>query len=380
MTRKALLALPFALLAPPAIESCRDPTEIKVTVSTDLDCPKIVSQRPHLAKTELFVLDERGVPGKVAETSACASGGVGDLVFVPGRADRVRVRVVGDVDWPGHAKPDPITSDRLIGFVPHTPLEIPIELSVSCIGVRCDEPDTTCARGRCVPIQASCVGSRCDVDAGPPSPADAAADADAGPNPIDGGAEAAAEAGACPPLLAMYNYRWPFDEGPMATKVVEQLSKVSSPLTGMLSPGGPCTGMIVLTGGKTQQLLGTTSWQLPKFGVSFWLYFIGGTGTVISRGATGQGGFGLVVDPQVTSFTVYGPNIASSQATTSTPPLSKWVRVYAAYTNAGVTVSIDGTAGAPGPVVPGFITSASDVILGGGTLSFAIADLQLGPP
>lgn len=46
MTRKAVLALPLALLAPPALESCRDPTEIKEAVSTDLDCPGVASPRP----------------------------------------------------------------------------------------------------------------------------------------------------------------------------------------------------------------------------------------------------------------------------------------------------------------------------------------------
>jgi type IV secretory pathway TrbD component len=234
-----------------------------------------------------------------------------------------------------------------------------------------------------VPIQAACIGRRCDVDSGTPfdagtPPADAGSDAapDAG---IEAGSDGGDGGGCTSPLGGPYNFHWPFDEGPASSQVIEEKSKVASALTGMLSIGGPCGGMLVLTGGKSQTLFGTQTWMLPKFGVGFWLYFLGGTGTVLSRGASNVGGFEITITAQAAMFTVHGP-IGSTTAGVNPPPLSQWVRVYAASTGAGVTFSLDNASSLPASPVAAFVTSASDVVVGGGTLAIAIADLYLGPP
>src|SRR5579883_936507 len=161
--RRALTALPLGLAcAVLALDSCRDPTEITVIVTTDdmVACKDVKG-------TAITV----GAPGSVETsppntvTNDCTDmpgGGVrvGTIVLVPesDRNGEVEVRVVMGIDGdattctPDNGYKDCIVERRQIHYIPETPLTLPILMPRNCVGVPCT-PDTTCygTPPRCVP-------------------------------------------------------------------------------------------------------------------------------------------------------------------------------------------------------------------------------------
>lgn len=133
--------------------ACRDPTQITLEIHTDAACDAV-------AGTAIFV----GTPGNVenvapaATTSACTSDGdIGSLVLVPRDSNdlsvgvRVALSVSGNLDeclTPDYGD-SCIIARRSLRYIEHTPLTLPMDLSVVCQGTFCDA-NTTCINGECV--------------------------------------------------------------------------------------------------------------------------------------------------------------------------------------------------------------------------------------
>ncbi len=77
-----------------------------------------------------------------------------------------------------------VVEKRVVSFIPHTPITLPIEITLDCKNIDCTQGQT-CDHGRCVldTTQVSCQGSTCSATIPPDasSPADAGLPGDAGP-------------------------------------------------------------------------------------------------------------------------------------------------------------------------------------------------------
>lgn len=166
------LALPLLLTR------CRDATQIRFVVTTDLPCP--------VNGTAVYVGSLATYEGRppTATSLTCQAGYLGSFVVIPSGDDseEIAVRVVvGSGKSPEQCVADGfqggcIVARRALRFVPHTSLEVPLNLQATCRDVPCN-PTTTCKDGACVPIETVCSGGRCDLP------------------PTDGGSDARAEAG-----------------------------------------------------------------------------------------------------------------------------------------------------------------------------------------
>lgn len=180
--RSRFLALLVTTLS---VGSCLDPTQVTVTLSTDVDCPVVARD---LASVQ--------VASSHVQTGSCTTGAgphgtnrVGDLVLVPSSSPDnafVVTAVLGvsrPTDQCDVAQPTGcIVARRAIRYISHTSLRLPIELQVSCLGVAC-APNQTCSHGSCVDATIdpnTCSNGDC------PSPDGGAPDAsvvDASPTP-----------------------------------------------------------------------------------------------------------------------------------------------------------------------------------------------------
>jgi hypothetical protein len=159
----------LVLCAAVSFASCFGPTEIVMTLTTDVACSTVAQNG--IAISIGRPGDDTNSPA--AETRACTDGGIGSLVVVPsGAADGVGIRVVLGVGVSvdqcddKHAFKDCIVARRSLLFDPHRELLIPIELQASCAGVQCT-PTTTCVNASCVDAGVTCANGQCGLpDAG----------------------------------------------------------------------------------------------------------------------------------------------------------------------------------------------------------------------
>lgn len=182
---KKWLALGALALAP-LLSDCREPTQITLALRTDAQCVDVLGTT--ISVGSLGSLEARPA---VASTDRCdpASGEIGTLVVVPsGDNDaEVALRVVTGVGKsPEQCVEDGyvggcIVARRAIRYLPHTPLEMPITMSVDCIDIPCGATET-CFKGKCVPAAVDpddCEQGNCDPvspDGGTDSGADASED------------------------------------------------------------------------------------------------------------------------------------------------------------------------------------------------------------
>jgi hypothetical protein len=144
-----------------AFAGCQPPTEITLALSTDMACGT-----PFQGLTvTVGGRNDVETQDPVTSTTQCdaATGRIGSLVVIPSDAkdDEVAIKVVAGRDM----SPELCTSAndygadavgsagcavarRILHFVPHTPLELPIQLRDVCVGVRC-LPSETCVNGIC---------------------------------------------------------------------------------------------------------------------------------------------------------------------------------------------------------------------------------------
>ncbi len=183
--RKTVVSVALAALA--GIASCREPTQITLTVTTDAQCPGEPPAAPTLVDTFIAAgtdLTPAELVGANITSQCTPKDGdnlVGTLVLIPGDGDgrTVEVVVIGGVDSnttdPQAATPrlgaddcralvegmqsvqgQPcIVARRRLGFVDHKKLSLPIKLDKRCIGVECSE-DKTCFGGTCVDASVTC--------------------------------------------------------------------------------------------------------------------------------------------------------------------------------------------------------------------------------
>jgi alpha-tubulin suppressor-like RCC1 family protein len=202
MRRAVFLGVAGVVPAAIVVSSCLDATQITLDVRTSFDCSASKTQTGMLVGGP-SVLTASGPFN--AQVSRCARADeVGKLVVVPSGSlsDPVHVRVVAGVDGTGAetcAKPIAergvgsfcIESKRIVHFVSHQSLTLPITLDRSCINVTCPRAEQTCVAGQCTDanVTPTCLDDprRCDAGVEPPidaGPSDARADGrDSGPNP-----------------------------------------------------------------------------------------------------------------------------------------------------------------------------------------------------
>jgi hypothetical protein len=136
------------------VPSCLQPTQVTLELSTDARCED-------LDETQLFIglIDEPGGLAPSAITKACSEDGtIGTIVFVPkeDRNQQFAFSVVVGVGKETDACPGSgfqggcIVARRVLSFVPHQPLVLPVELEVECLDVPCGATET-CRSGSCVP-------------------------------------------------------------------------------------------------------------------------------------------------------------------------------------------------------------------------------------
>ena len=176
--------------------SCLEPTQITVVVSTDVDCAVVTKTQTEIAIGTRASVDQG--TGQNVTATTCAGTEIGSIALVPsGTNESVAVGVylstkLGKPSYSCRANAaDCIVARRVIGYVPHTPLTLPIHLSLSCLNVTCSSGQT-CVDGRCTSDTIDttrCAGGVCGPTAlNPPGDAgglDATTDAACGDTSTD---------------------------------------------------------------------------------------------------------------------------------------------------------------------------------------------------
>jgi len=201
-----------ALLLP---GGCREPTQITLRISTDIPCGEV--GKTAVAVGRLGALEKKDA---ASTTSNCRDGYIGTLVIVPSGADdsEVGVRIVTGLGPTPEAcvasgyQGGCVVARRALRFIPHVPVELPVEMSASCRDVACG-PEETCLHGACIsaligdptecaqpnqcqPVDAGAVDAGADVGADAPG----SSDADAGG--ADAPGDVADTGPACTPPIA----------------------------------------------------------------------------------------------------------------------------------------------------------------------------------
>jgi hypothetical protein len=195
ISRAALVFGSSAVALVVTMASCLDPTQITVDIATDVKC--VDTKGTAIAGGTPGTLE---LASPTTSTRDCDNGHVGTLVSTPSDSKDVDAAfmVVLGVDRPvsectadNHFK-GCIVQRRLIHYVKHTPLNLPITLWLVCKDIECG-PDTTCARsGKCVSARitdpASCAAGPCFIEGdGPFVPgADGGPDGPVGDGGVDG--------------------------------------------------------------------------------------------------------------------------------------------------------------------------------------------------
>lgn len=174
--------LVFAVLAagPLFIYSCREPTQITVDLTTDLPCvgladdagvsrPAVPGQFSGEGRAALWVSGDTPSTAPQVVAKSCAQGAatarIGTIAIVPSKSNDDRVVITAAINVRDPAKseqcpgdppsPDCIVARRTVGFIPHTPLTLPIHLALACAGVVCKKGET-CNDGRCISDVVNC--------------------------------------------------------------------------------------------------------------------------------------------------------------------------------------------------------------------------------
>lgn len=153
-----------------AIASCASPTEIHVTVFTDVAC-STNAQAAIVGGTTLADLANKAPAGESTECVASTDGtnALGDVVLQPSGDKSAEVAfqfMIRPDGAPSDSCSDPanaascIIARRQIHFSQHNEIDMRIDLRLSCLGVVCSGDDT-CVQGQCVPAATTCTGAGC---------------------------------------------------------------------------------------------------------------------------------------------------------------------------------------------------------------------------
>ena len=149
------------------IASCRAPTNVIVTVTTDMDCKDFKGATVTVGQLSSL----ESVPESTESTTCDANKRIGSVVLEPSAAEdgAIAFRVVGglgrDVEscTPPYG-PGCIVSRRALKYFPHDSLRVNVRLESSCSGIPCGTTET-CVGGACYPATidpSACKGAGCD--------------------------------------------------------------------------------------------------------------------------------------------------------------------------------------------------------------------------
>lgn len=181
--------------------ACLKPTQITLHVTTDVDCAVVVKNGASIYGN--VAANEAPITTTKACDAPAPPRSLGTFVLTPsgGKDDAIGFSVVAGVTRPSEqcAANDfagCIVARRRIRYVAHEPLDLPIDLSLACLDVKCRDGQT-CSSGRCITSDVddpnfACTGRTC----GDPPLNDASASADSGAQ--DAGASDAAVGDAAP--------------------------------------------------------------------------------------------------------------------------------------------------------------------------------------
>jgi hypothetical protein len=212
-----MLALMVVQLA-----GCREATEVDLEISTDALCADVTGT----TITTGVVVEVEGLPSR-ASTLDCdaATGRIGSITIAPRDAKDAEfgIRVVTGLGKdPNQCVKDGyvggcIVARRLVSFIPHQRIVLPVLMEADCRDVPCSAVDT-CRNGRCVPARvpdplacsdpAGCAQDAptalpdVSAGAGGSSGSDAAADATGAVDAKDAAADATGAAATCTPSCA----------------------------------------------------------------------------------------------------------------------------------------------------------------------------------
>ena len=194
--------------------SCAEATSITVEIATDLACDQSSKIEVGIAAGDLATIDRRPFS---ATKSWCepTPGRIGSLVLLPSDRDdaEVAVHVVAGIGRPASTCAEDfagcIVERRVVRFVPHANVVLPVLISAACVGIQCGS-QRTCREGLCVDVTSVTgpadagvprgAGPDADkvVDASPPKDA-AAAPNDAAPvcAPVSGATACCQQGVAC---------------------------------------------------------------------------------------------------------------------------------------------------------------------------------------
>ncbi len=161
MMRRVVSVVAIAL-ALSMLPNCLDATAIALDISTSSDCSVVQTNAVEIAA---------GTPGNdssevTASTMQCSGGTVGTIVLLPsGAGDQVGIRVMLGVTVPTDDCAPPmfdgcIVARRIVSYVSHTTVTVPIDLDPACVGNACS-PLQTCLAGSCVDAGVMCTDSVC---------------------------------------------------------------------------------------------------------------------------------------------------------------------------------------------------------------------------
>ncbi len=155
-----------------SLAACRAPTQIVVEVTTDVPCADTGAVDDPVVKGTAIVVGSPAAfraasRAPAAVTTSCVDGRMGSLVVVPsdGTNDEIGIRVaVGTRSLTGEqcaaeCGSGCVQATRVLRFVPHESLELPIDIHRTCIGVCCPA-GSTCVKGDCVPDTVRCAAGR----------------------------------------------------------------------------------------------------------------------------------------------------------------------------------------------------------------------------
>lgn len=374
-----------------------------LVISSDLDCGESTTY-PRLVRTEIFTGPSKDALSPIASTMECHRTAddptrIGELVLVPSHTggDQVYVRVRGHI---AQSATDTVELDgeRIIHYLSHQSLTLPIDISRACLGVTCDPQTETCSKGMCVKKETngchgSCSDAASDVlvssdtyvpppDAGIDAPMDGTSVLDApfdAPN-VDGGTT-------CASLLPNVSAHWPFDEPSGTGKTTEVISGTSSTLNATaIGPGPkPCNDNLPMTTLQVpSQVLGSCQtsgcWQGGAISIGFHIKYNSGAGALVAHGSGSKAGDWLIAigNNQSVNFTVY---FQSNQGTLlQTGPLGTNATTVIAHADPmGMSLqlgaSVPKTQAGPYPSLPS--DNSYPVGLGGYPMSYVIDELTL---
>lgn len=155
-----LVALPFV--------DCATATSITVDVFSEVPCDKNAIVMVMVAGS----LMELPMKAPASQSTRCTPDGtmtqMGSIVLVPRRSNDETIAFAammrGDSASPEACLQVPdgcIVAKRELSFTPHTDVHIRVDLRVACLGIRCDDVQTTCVVGTCVPAHVDNCGKSC---------------------------------------------------------------------------------------------------------------------------------------------------------------------------------------------------------------------------